>query len=234
MAYVTPGTVAAGDVATAAAWNVLTNDVIDLDSRLRVFTNEAARDAAITAPVEGMIVVLTAPSATSYAVTGDTYAALPSTVRTVYEGTKWVCVTPLSATTNTGGTTTSTSWTATLTSGGTNPSVKLETGTQAQLSISSIVRCVALASRQAGVSVAVSGATTLNPSGAFGASSTSVVTVGWGAYAITGSADFLIMCSRTVTLTGLTAGINTFALNYNSDGATIIFANRTLTVQGIA
>ena len=28
MAYVTPGTVAAGDVATAAAWNVLTNDVI--------------------------------------------------------------------------------------------------------------------------------------------------------------------------------------------------------------
>ena len=31
MAYVTPGTVAAGDVATAAAWNVLTNDVIDHD-----------------------------------------------------------------------------------------------------------------------------------------------------------------------------------------------------------
>ena len=30
MAYVTPGTVAAGDVATAAAWNVLTNDVINL------------------------------------------------------------------------------------------------------------------------------------------------------------------------------------------------------------
>ena len=29
MAYVTPGTVAAGDVATAAAWNVITNDVID-------------------------------------------------------------------------------------------------------------------------------------------------------------------------------------------------------------
>ena len=28
MAYVTPGTVAAGDVATAAAWNVITNDVI--------------------------------------------------------------------------------------------------------------------------------------------------------------------------------------------------------------
>jgi len=34
MAYVTPGTVAAGDVATAAAWNVLTNDVIDHESRI--------------------------------------------------------------------------------------------------------------------------------------------------------------------------------------------------------
>jgi len=34
MAYVTPGTVAAGDVATAAAWNVITNDVIDVDSRI--------------------------------------------------------------------------------------------------------------------------------------------------------------------------------------------------------
>ena len=34
MAYVTPGTVAAGDVATAAAWNVITNDVIDHESRI--------------------------------------------------------------------------------------------------------------------------------------------------------------------------------------------------------
>ena len=34
MAYVTPGTVAAGDVATAAAWNVLTNDVINHETRL--------------------------------------------------------------------------------------------------------------------------------------------------------------------------------------------------------
>jgi hypothetical protein len=34
MAYATPGTVAAGDVATAAAWNVITNDVIDHETRL--------------------------------------------------------------------------------------------------------------------------------------------------------------------------------------------------------
>ena len=34
MAYVTPGTVAAGDVATAAAWNVVVNDVIDHETRI--------------------------------------------------------------------------------------------------------------------------------------------------------------------------------------------------------
>ena len=44
MAYVTPGTVAAGDVATAAAWNVLTNDVIAISpGHLIVTTTE--RDA---------------------------------------------------------------------------------------------------------------------------------------------------------------------------------------------
>ena len=36
MAYVTPGTVAAGDVATAAAWNVLVGNDIALESRFRV------------------------------------------------------------------------------------------------------------------------------------------------------------------------------------------------------
>jgi hypothetical protein len=34
MAYVTPGTVAAGDVATAAAWNVVVNDVIALKTTI--------------------------------------------------------------------------------------------------------------------------------------------------------------------------------------------------------
>jgi hypothetical protein len=34
MAYATPGTVAAGDVATAAAWNVVVGDIVDHESRL--------------------------------------------------------------------------------------------------------------------------------------------------------------------------------------------------------
>ena len=44
MAYVTPGTVAAGDVATAAAWNVLTNDVIAFRPGHLILTT-AERDA---------------------------------------------------------------------------------------------------------------------------------------------------------------------------------------------
>jgi len=34
MAYATPGTVAAGDVATAAAWNVVVGDIVDHETRL--------------------------------------------------------------------------------------------------------------------------------------------------------------------------------------------------------
>jgi len=40
MAYTVPGTVASGDVATAAAWNVITNDIIDHESR--IVTSESA------------------------------------------------------------------------------------------------------------------------------------------------------------------------------------------------
>jgi len=50
MAYVTPGTVAAGDVATAAAWNVLTNDVIALrDSIVRLDSQTRTTEYTSTA-----------------------------------------------------------------------------------------------------------------------------------------------------------------------------------------
>ena len=55
MAYVTPGTVAAGDVATAAAWNVITNDVIDHETRIlttgQVLTKSQAFSAAASVSV---------------------------------------------------------------------------------------------------------------------------------------------------------------------------------------
>jgi hypothetical protein len=46
MAYTAPGTVTAGDVATAAAWNVVVNDVIDLNSRVTSPAGTAVNDTA--------------------------------------------------------------------------------------------------------------------------------------------------------------------------------------------
>ena len=54
MAYVTPGTVAAGDVATAAAWNVITNDVIAVhDSIQRLSYQTRTTNYSTTATTVG-------------------------------------------------------------------------------------------------------------------------------------------------------------------------------------
>jgi hypothetical protein len=58
-----------------------------------VFTTEAARDAAITSPVEGMRAYITAP--TIPATTGNGTGILPTGIQTIYNGTVWVCTTPV-------------------------------------------------------------------------------------------------------------------------------------------
>lgn len=185
----------------------------------RVYTNEAARDAAITSPTEGMQAYLTAP--TVPAVTGDTYAGTPTGVQTIYNGSVWVCVTEIGATTNTSGTTASTSYTPTLTSGGTNPSVTLVTGTQALVSLSVTFNpdsvpgvCV--------MSFGVSGATTLAASDAQGVSMN----------ILSATRDHTI--ARTFVITGLTAGTNTFTLNYKTSVGTLTAKARSVVVKGIA
>jgi hypothetical protein len=58
MAYTAPGTVTAGDVATAAAWNVVVNDVIDHESRILktglVFVSSSTFSAATTVSVDSV------------------------------------------------------------------------------------------------------------------------------------------------------------------------------------
>ena len=230
MAWQTPSTVSTGDILEAATWNqaVVANSLMGQP----VFANEAARDAAIPSPTEGMVCYLTAP--TVPAASGDTYAATPTGVQTIYNGSVWVCVTPVSATTNASGTSASTSWTTTLTSGGTNPSVTLVTGTSAQISMYSVNKCVALSGRQTGIAVGVSGATTLTPSGVFASGGVANTITVLGTYVVVISADYWYQVQRTFTVTGLTAGTNTFSLYYITDGGTISFANRSLTVQGVA
>lgn len=223
MPYVAPSTVVAGQTYGAAAHNIIVNDIIDHESRINqyagVYTNEAARDAAITAPTEGMRVYLTAP--TIPAATGAT-TAIPTGISTIYNGSVWVCVTPIAAQSQTGATTTSTSYVTTLTGDATAISVTMVTGTAALLFMSSqFTNNVSTASTY--LSFSVSGATTIAASDANGAR-------------IQVADAYTRMTGRSRVITGLTAGTNTFTLSYRSStgAATSTFDNRDLVVIGIA
>ena len=219
MAYVTPGTVAAGDVATAAAWNVITNDILQFAPFVQgVFTTEAVRDAAITSPTEGMHAYLTA--ATVPAATGES-TGVPTGVQTIYNGSVWVCVTDVSAFQSTTGTkAASSSVPGALTGGGTNSTVTLVTGTTAFVSYSAESTGTIQARR--GLGVAVSGATTRS----------SLVPLKMLHFpANAGTQTFL---TATVIVTGLTAGTNVFTLEYANEDGTATFGNRFLSARGIA
>jgi hypothetical protein len=218
MAWTTPVTANSGEVLTAARYNVevVANSVMGNP----VYTNEAARDAAITAPSEGMRVYLTTP--TVPAATGAT-TFLPTGITTIYNGTSWVCVTPVGAYTGTQGTTTSGSFTATLTSGGTNPSVTLTTGATAMVSI-------AMAAYNNNgqlnvMGVAVSGATTI--------AATLDAAVQHATPLVGGVATELTLSNRLI-ISGLTAGTNTFTLQYYVGGNTMFASRRRIIVEGIA
>ncbi len=202
----------AGQTLTAASMEDLRGNA---NAGHSVFTNEAARDAAITAPTEGLMAYLTAP--TVPAATGDT-TAVPTGCTTIYNGTVWVCTTVIGARTDATGTTTSATYTATLAgSPGTNPSVTLVTGTTALVMLST---GMFTSGGSGAISVAVSGATTLAANTVYGMQTASA-----------NSSDY----ARTFVLTGLTAGTNTFTLQYNAaGGGTQSFLRRNLTVQGIA
>ena len=215
MAYVTPGTVAAGDVATAAAWNVITNDILQFAPYVQgVFTNEAARDAAITSPTEGMHAYLTAP--TVPAALGTT--RLPSGITTIYNGSVWVCTTPVGSEILTNQTTSSTSFTDLATAG---PSVTLVTGTTALVAFNTFMN-LDPANEAAYISIAISGASTIAASNDIAAefyvpSTTAQGTIG-----------------KTLIIGGLTAGTNTFKMQYRVNTGTVEFLRRELVVTGIA
>lgn len=194
-------------------------NAIDAFGGVRVYTTAAARDAAITAPFEGMVAYLTAPAAATVTATGTT-TAIPTGITTVYNGSAWVCTTPVGAYSNTSATTTSTSYVTTLTGDTTAISVTLATGTTALISISCNM-AVSVANTLY-TTFSVSGATTLS------ASDTN------GAYQYAASAGFNFGATRVYTFSGLTAGTNTFTLAYKTNGGTLTMVQRNLTVQGIA
>lgn len=195
-----------------------------LAQTVRVFANEAARDAAITAPSEGMVAYLTAP--TIPAATANTgvggYTAVPSGVLTVYNGSVWVCTTEVGAGRrgSSGHTTTSTTYVTTLTGDSTAMSVTLVTGTTALVMFG--VAAYPAANASARASIAVSGATTLAASDDYSVVNDNAAT------------QLQAAVTSTQILTGLTAGTNTFTLSYRTNTGTCNYIQRWLVVKGIA
>ena len=221
MAYVAPTIRSVGDAVTAADYNIMANNALQFAPFVQgVFTTEAVRDAAITSPTEGMHVYLTAP--TVPAATGAT-TMLPSGIETIYNGSVWVCVTPVAAYNDTVGTTTSSSYTTTLSGGGTNVSVTLVTGTSALISLYASAQNNN-AANSANATVAVSGATTI------AAGSVPLYT-----RALSAISGQTLGQTTTRVIGGLTAGTNTFTLNYVVSSATSGgIDGRSLIVQGVA
>lgn len=225
MAWSDPGDFTSGQILTAAQMDAIREGMF---FGMPTFATEAARDTAYGTPLspialqEGMRAYVT--SSTVAAATGGS-TAVPTGITTVYNGSAWVCTTPVSAYTSNAGTYTgSTAFTATLGgTPGTNPSVTLATGTTALVSTSAL--CAnSSAAGGAIISVAVSGATTLAASNDYAANYDN------------STANYFITIGHTFVITGLTAGTNTFTLNYSNNSAsfTATYQRRRITVQGIA
>ena len=210
MPFTLPTSISTGDVLTASNYNqaVRSNAMFGMAT----FTNEAARDAAITSPEEGMMAYLTAP--TVPAATGATSTSIPTGVQTIYNGTVWVCVTEIGAAATAASQALTTSY-ADLAVSSTNTSVTLVTGTTALVMMSARA---ALAGNFCTLNV---------KTGTVSASATGATTPG------TTSGQYGI-AARTFVMTGLTAGTNTFTLvgTANVNGGT--FDQHTLVVKGIA
>jgi hypothetical protein len=223
MAWSDTGDFTSGQILTAAAMDKVREAMFFGQA---TFTNEAARDTAFAnpgalAPItlqEGMRAYLTAP--TVPAATGAS-TSVPSGVTTIYNGSNWVCVSPVASTSNTVATTASTSYVTTLTGDATAVSTTLVTGTTALIQMFSTVQYAA-AGAVGYISLSVSGATTIAASDAN------------SAFANAPANGYNFTLGRVFVLTGLTAGTNTFTLNYKMGSSTSTWYSRNLVVQGIA
>ncbi len=223
MAWSDPGDFTSGQILTAAQMDSIREAMFFGQG---TFTNEAARDTAYNAagamsPItlqEGMRAYLTA--STVAAATGS-ITAVPTGITTVYNGSAWLCTTEVGAASTTSGTTTSSSFVTTLTGDATALSTTLTTGTTALISIGAQSQNNSAGFTQH-ISVSVSGATTLAASDAN------------GVY-MNHNANYWTPMTRTFILTGLTAGTNTFTLNYRvQSGSTGTYSTRQIVVKGVA
>jgi hypothetical protein len=136
----------------------------------------------------------------------------------VWNNTAWVCTTAKGAAVLTDQSTSSTSFADLATVG---PSVTINTGTSALVTVSSTTYRATGTGNTASLGVNVSGATTMAANSNYG-SRLSYTTAG-----------FNFVLGSSFVLTGLTSGSNTFKLQYTNYGGTANFLNRYITVVGL-
>jgi hypothetical protein len=218
MAWTAPSTFVAGAILTAAQLNTNVRD--NSLAGGPIYATEAARDAAIPTPFEGQRAYITGSTIAAASVGGG----VPTGIQTIHNGSStpsyaanWVCVTPVGAFNAASGTRTG-AYSATLAgTPGTNPTVTISTGTSALVMIGHYGN-TSSAGTEASMSVAVSGA--------------GVVAASNNYRTVTALAGY-VNTSTTFIYSGLTAGTNTFELQYAS-AATGDYGLRRLIVQGIA
>ena len=212
MAWTAPSTWVAGAILTAAQLNTQLRD--NMLAGGPIYATEADRTAAIPSPFEGQRAYIT--GSTVAAATGTT-TAVPTGIQTIYNGSAWVCVTEVGAYSNTSASTTSTSYVNTLTGDATAIAVTLQTGTTALVTFSALTYNSGAQTNYLNIDVN-------------GATPTALNGVSTGMYA--GAATAIL--SRTFILTGLSAGTNTFRLNYAVSSGTGTYLGRNLVVKGVA
>lgn len=187
------------------------------DSRLsdtRTPTNATVTQAKFAAGVLPTTVQTTAPTGT----TGLFWFDSDDMLVYVYNGTSWVCITPVSAVVTTSQTTSSTAYTNLATVG---PTATITTGTQALVTVTANLTNDTI-SDGAGMSFAITGATTVAASDNFAYYINAVA----GGQNFGGSATYLV--------TGLTAGVNVFTAKYRAvAGGTMTALRRHISVVAI-
>jgi hypothetical protein len=183
------------------------------------FATEAARNSAINTLYEGVTAYV--QSSTEVSATGaETF--LPAGITTVYDGSNWVCTTPVSARTATTGTVDVNPWVA-LTGGGTAPTVTLRTGTKAFVTIQAVVQPSVASTQLYYMGVVVTGASSIGAGG------------NWYAGAPSSIAGADRGLNGSFVVTGLTPGLNTFGLQYGrvNVGGAVSFSSRSITAVGL-
>jgi len=217
MAWTDPITFVSGNVLTAAQMNVIQANLL---AGGPAYATEAARTTAIPSPFEGQRAYITGSTITTATGTTSGTAGVPTGIQTIYNGSNWTTTTPVSAWSTTAGTMTTTSYATTLTGDATAVSVTLQTGTTALVAFSGVYAHSGVGGTNY-TSLSITGVGTL-PADASAAT--------WNCPV----ANYNTPYSWVSLVSGLTAGTNTFTLNYKTSGATGTWSQRRLTVQGVA